>query len=174
MGTNFMRIMFKLTGGKSRFGNSSGNNKHILINSGNWYGNDTIWRTISDINKIMIYSDKKGKVCNNPQRNFLMLVDGIISGEGQGPLAPNNKPCGLILCGTNPWYIDQVAASLMGFDIDKIPLFSKTNENKIMPNNNKITLNIDGTIKEVNRYDLPNLHFKPPKMWDTVLISPAS
>ena len=53
-------------------------------------------------------------------RKYFALVDGIIAGEGEGPLAPDAKPCGLIIAGVNPVAIDATCAWLMGFDINKI------------------------------------------------------
>jgi hypothetical protein len=49
-------------------------------------------------------------------------VDGIVAGEGNGPMAPDSKPCGLALAGTHPVAVDCVAAELMGFDWGKLRL----------------------------------------------------
>ena len=35
--------------------------KRDTIEEGNWYGNNTISKTIVDINKILMYADKDGK-----------------------------------------------------------------------------------------------------------------
>jgi uncharacterized protein (DUF362 family) len=53
---------------------------------------------------------------------YLAVVDGIIGGEGNGPMAPDAKPCGVVLAGTHPAAVDCVAATLMGFDWQKIRL----------------------------------------------------
>ena len=37
---------------------------------GSWYGNDTIWRTVLDINKIILYADKKGTLKDKKQKNY--------------------------------------------------------------------------------------------------------
>lgn len=92
-----------------------------VIRNGAWYGNDTIWRTILDLNKILFYTDKNGKICDKPQRKYFAVVDGIIAGEGKGPMEPDPKPIGVLLAGLNPVYIDTVAAALMGFDFRAIP-----------------------------------------------------
>jgi uncharacterized protein (DUF362 family) len=95
--------------------------KIYQVNSGNWYGNDTVWRMIADINYIVNYSDKSGCIQNDQQRKHLCLVDGIIAGERNGPLSPQKKKCGILLGGMNPLVTDICAANCMGFDWKKIP-----------------------------------------------------
>ena len=90
-----------------------------------WYGNDTLWRTLLDINRIVFYADKNGKLRDTPQRKYFCLIDGIVAGEGNGPLSPNPLTPGVLIAGYNSAAIDAVAASIMGFDIDKIPLVKK-------------------------------------------------
>lgn len=92
-----------------------------MICGGDWYGNDTIWRTVLDLNKILIYCDKNGEMCEQPQRRILCVVDGIIGGENEGPLVPTPKMAGVIAIGINPLLVDSVLARIMGFDIQKIP-----------------------------------------------------
>ena len=62
---------------------------HLKFESGNWHGNDTIWRTIVDLNKILFFSKKDGFLSNEIQRKYFAIVDGIIGGEGNGPHFPN-------------------------------------------------------------------------------------
>ena len=50
------------------------------------------------------------------------MVDGIVGGEGNGPMAPDPKPCGVVVAGTHPVAVDCVAATLMGFRWDRLPL----------------------------------------------------
>jgi uncharacterized protein (DUF362 family) len=83
---------------------------------GNWNGNDTIWRTINDLNIIMRYSDRNGKLTNRPQRKFFFLIDGIIGQEKLGPMTGYPKKCGVLLAGVNPLAVDYVAARVMGFN----------------------------------------------------------
>lgn len=95
------------------------------IRSGSWYGNDTIWRSILDINKIVLFADKQGIMRDTPQRRLFSVVDGVIAGEDDGPLSPTPKPAG-ILCGGNDWAaVDIVLATYMGFDYLKIPQLAK-------------------------------------------------
>lgn len=88
---------------------------------GSWWGNDTIWRTICDLNRLLIYADKKGELQNKAERKCISILDMIISGEGEGPLAPSPKPVGILAAGMNPLVTDTVIAGIMGFDYRKIP-----------------------------------------------------
>jgi uncharacterized protein (DUF362 family) len=90
-----------------------------------WYGNDTVWRTLLDLNRAIFYADRTGKLCETQQRQGFFLIDGIIAGEGDGPLSPDPVPAGALIAGYNPAAVDAVAATLMGFDTDKIPLIKK-------------------------------------------------
>lgn len=101
--------------------------KHPPLNrtAGGWYGNDTVWRGVLDINRLVIYADKKGKIMEIPQRRIINLIDGIVAGEGEGPLFPASKRCGCILAGQNSFAVDAVAAKLMGYDYRKIPMLDR-------------------------------------------------
>lgn len=94
-----------------------------VVRSGNWYGNDTTWRMVLDLNKLLFYGDAHGALSDEMNsKKCLSIVDGIIGGEGNGPLAPDPRPCGLLIGGINPVAVDCVCATLMGFDIAKIPM----------------------------------------------------
>lgn len=93
--------------------------KHRFL-EGSWYGNDTIWRTILDINKIILYANKNGNMTNKKQRTIFNIADMIISGEGEGPLLPSNKKVGLIVASFNQLNMDKVICQIMGFQPDKI------------------------------------------------------
>lgn len=88
---------------------------------GSWYGNDTIPRTIIDLNKIISFVDKKGVLQNSNQRRSLTIVDAIIAGESEGPLEPSPKHIGTLIAGENPLIVDLLASQIMGFDYHKIP-----------------------------------------------------
>lgn len=136
---------------------------------GSWYGNDTVWRTILDINTILFFADSEGMVHGKPQRNILYLVDGIIAGEGEGPLEPHNRHLGLIAAGENPLAADLAICHLIGFDYTKIPSLSKAVANSFLwdPSNDVNELlvcynNNDGT--RLAEIDL-NLHLEPSAGW---------
>jgi uncharacterized protein (DUF362 family) len=92
-----------------------------VVRSGNWYGNDTCWRMVLDLNKCLWFFDGEGQPRQTPRR-YLSVIDGVIGGEGNGPMAPDAKPCGIVVAGTHPVAVDCVAASLMGFAWQRIPL----------------------------------------------------
>ena len=66
--------------------------------TGNWYKNDTIWRSILDINRIILYADKEGRLTDQPQRRFFSLGDMIVAGHRNGPLGPSPIEIGVLLC----------------------------------------------------------------------------
>lgn len=89
---------------------------------GSWWGNDTIWRTVLDLNRALIYCDREGVLRDKPQRRLFFVVDGVIGGEGEGPVRPDPKRIGTLLGGSSAAVVDAVMARLMGFDFRKIPL----------------------------------------------------
>jgi hypothetical protein len=94
-----------------------------FIRAGNWHGNRTTWRMCADLNRCLYYSDESGAHLDHgaPVHPVLTLLDGIVCGEGNGPLAPHDVPLGVIVAATDPVAADLVALRLMGFDARKIP-----------------------------------------------------
>ena len=94
------------------------------IRGGSWYGNDTLWRMILDINKILFYVNPDGTfkdASHSKMRKYISIVDGIVAGEGDGPKAPDAINAGYIIAGLNPVSVDAVCARIMNFDYKKIP-----------------------------------------------------
>ena len=93
-----------------------------FIRAGNWYGNDTTWRMCLDLNRCLYYSDVEGLHLDSPRpvRTVLTVLDGIVAGEGEGPLAPRDRPLGVVLAATDPVGLDLAAIRLMGFDERRI------------------------------------------------------
>jgi len=89
---------------------------------GGWYGNDTVWRMCLDLNKILLFADTKGTLHHAPQRVTLHVTDGIIAGEGEGPLRPDPVPMGAIFASLNPAAHDWITTSHMGLDPARIPI----------------------------------------------------
>lgn len=93
---------------------------------GSWMGNDTLWRTILDLNRVVLYYDREaGRMAATPQRRQLVVVDGIIAGEGEGPLAPDPKPLGTIVATRSPAACDTVLARLIGFDAARVTTIAR-------------------------------------------------
>lgn len=95
---------------------------------GGWQGNDTLWRCVADINRILLYADKNGILKNEIQREYLCLVDAVIAGEGEGPLANTPKNTGIVMGGTNPVMVDFAAAIIMNFDYRLLPAICRSFE----------------------------------------------
>ncbi|MDZ4803836.1 MAG: DUF362 domain-containing protein [Candidatus Eisenbacteria bacterium] len=95
-----------------------------MFDGGNWHGNDSAWRMVSDLMTIARFADRNGVIQATPQRRHFSLVDGIVGGEGNGPLFPDARPVGVILAGESFLAVDAVAARLMGFDPRKLPWMS--------------------------------------------------
>jgi hypothetical protein len=109
--------------GKRVFGDTS-----QVVRSGNWHGNDTIWRMILDLNKVLFYANPDGSLRDGIPLNakrYIGIVDAIRAGERHGPLAPEPVEMGYLFCGTNPAAIDAVCAAFMGFDPLKIPAIAR-------------------------------------------------
>ena len=94
-----------------------------VIRSGNWHGNDTVWRMCLDLNRILFYGLPNGSLDPaRPKKKYFSLVDGIVAMEGNGPVAGDRKEAGLLIAGENPVAVDLVCAKIMGFDYRKTPL----------------------------------------------------
>ena len=91
------------------------------IRGGIWYGNDTVWRAVLDLNRILLYADKNGVMQTTQQREYLTILDAVYAGENHGPLKPDKKVCNTILVGSNPVAVDTVACAIMGYDYKKVP-----------------------------------------------------
>lgn len=104
--------------GKRALGESS-----TVIRNGNWHGNNTCWRMALDLNRALLYGKPDGtwREAGHP-RHYLTIVDGIVGGEGAGPLCPSPVASGVLIAGTNPGAVDSIACKLMRFDPQLIPI----------------------------------------------------
>lgn len=91
---------------------------------GGWYGNDTIWRTVSDLNYILEYANKDGHICNDKQRKLLYIGDMIICGQKNGPVSPIPKELGMVMISNNPFLFDMVMCKIMGFSYKAIKILN--------------------------------------------------
>jgi uncharacterized protein (DUF362 family) len=147
-----------------------GDTNKDAIRSGNWHGNDTIWRTVLDLHKCWIHADKSGVLQSSPRRKFICIVDAIVAGEGNGPLAPDPKPAGVCVVGFDPIATDTTCAVLMGFDPDKLPILTRAKSTKKFALENvareeiEVTSNVEawnGAVTEITE----TLQFKPHFGW---------
>ena len=132
---------------------------------GSWSGNETIWRTTLDLNHILYFSEYSPK-------KTVTIVDGIIAGQGQGPLKPVPRPVGILITGENPAYIDAVIAKLLGYNISRIPtVYNAIYDRRSkfagpLLSDFKVTSMLNTKTPKQTAFDeLPNLNFKKPKFW---------
>lgn len=146
--------------------------------TGNWYKNDTIWRSILDINRIIIYADKNGVLQDTPQRKFLAIGDMVVSGEKNGPLEPSAKKCGIILCSESPYAFDLAVTRIMGFQCSMLPTINKISDIKkyIIPYENEEKIAVFSNIPQLNDITLKNMpcaicgQFEPAEGWKRIQI----
>lgn len=136
---------------------------------GSWYGNDTIPRTIVDLNKIIKFADKEGILQLTPQRQNLTIVDAIIAGEKEGPLEPSPKPCGTLIAGENPVAVDLVCSQIMGFDYSRVPtLIHATHahtHSMLTKAIEEVTIQADNIIPLHEVYAAYGVNFTPTSGW---------
>lgn len=131
------------------------------IEWGGWYGNDTLWRTILDLNKIAIYCDTEGNLHKDPQRKYFSIVDGIIGQEGDGPMAGDPVNASILIGGFNPVAVDTISAVIMGFDPNKIKSMYKTAyTDRHLGDCNRSNIEVI-----CNTEKLPSYKFKAPPGW---------
>lgn len=144
-----------------------------VVRSGNWHGNNTVWRMSLDLNRILFYGKPSGDFsAAGKKKRFFSIVDGIIAMEGNGPVAGDAKPLGIIIAGENPAAVDAVCARLMGFDEEKIPLIKKAFEEHEFPlidgeiNKIKTVGNLEGFNKHLSEWKIGDgFDFKPHFGW---------
>lgn len=97
----------------------------FYVVGGSWYGNQTLWRMVFDLNLVTQCVDRHGELQPSPQRDYLCIVDGLIAGCGDGPLKAKPVPADMLVCGTDPFSIDAALCWCMGFDPDAVPIVAK-------------------------------------------------
>jgi len=96
------------------------------IRAGNWQGNDTCWRMVLDLNRALLYGNCDGtwRETGKPKK-YLAIVDGIVGGEGSGPLCPDPVKSRILVAGTSPAETDAVAAQIMGFPLSHLSVIER-------------------------------------------------
>lgn len=80
------------------------------------FGNDVLWRTLADLNKIILYANKSGVMTSQRQRRYLAVVDGVVGTDRNGPISSSLVHSKCIIAGQDPVGVDAVAARVMGWD----------------------------------------------------------
>lgn len=91
------------------------------VTEGAWWGNDTAWRMVLDLARIVTYANHKGELQPSPCRRHVALIDGVVGGEGEGPLFPDPVSSGLLILSDGLVSADFACAAAMGFDPYQIP-----------------------------------------------------
>lgn len=133
---------------------------------GSWYGNDTIWRTIVDINRIIYYGSFDGTLKREKQRVVYTLIDAIVAGQNEGPMSPQPYYLGSVIFSESTSCADIAAALMMGFDYRKIKYLNlnilkknyplvEEGEIKIHFNEEKKLLNLQDLEKKIVKCAVP-------------------
>jgi len=107
---------------------------------------------------ILLHADKEGKMHEGKQRNYLSIIDGIISGEKFGPLNSIPKKTGVIIGGFDPVLTEFIGTRVMGFDEKYI---------KTLDNLNKLSYSIGN-----NNFEDTNICTNNSK-WKEIIDNPS-
>jgi uncharacterized protein (DUF362 family) len=92
----------------------------IVARSGNWWGNDTAWRMVVDLVTIL----RRQRLDAGLPTVF--VYDGLVVGEGNGPLAPLAVEFGLLAASDDPVAGDIAVAETLGAVPAEIPLLRQS------------------------------------------------
>ncbi|OAA86973.1 DUF362 domain-containing protein [Clostridium ljungdahlii] len=142
---------------------------HKLCNEkyseGSWWGNDTIWRTIVDLNYIVKYADKNGVIQNTEQRKIFNICDMIVVGEKEGPMEPSPMKLGAIVMGDECAVVDRFICEIFGFSSEKVPYISYL-LNKQNLTEEEIKINYKNKIFKFSEFKFnPKWHVIPTSGW---------
>ena len=157
------RLYYRLYHRIRRFGQMRAKEQY---DDGAWYGNDTTWRTIVDLNRIILYADKSGVLGEQPQRKVFNICDMIVAGEGYGPLAPTPKPLGMVVMGecipAMDWFICHVAH----LKLDMVKYIGKMLQSDNIKLSDYTVVSETGSICPLLSYEFRDeWRFTPPCTW---------
>ena len=135
-----------------------------MISGGSWSGNETLWRMVLDLNHLVYFGRKTPK-------HIITVVDGIIAGEGQGPVKPSPRAAGLLLGGENPACIDAVLTRIIGYNLSRIPMVyhalthRKSRFATDIAELKVVNTGQNGETKPLSLDQVTRLDFEKPKHW---------
>ena len=96
----------------------------------------------------------------------MTMIDGIIGGEGEGPLASTPRHAGLIVASQDPVLADLVATKLMGFDPSRVKTITEGLRRPILPSSKEgaLVVSVSGVP--------PSGAFVPPSTWPSLVRKP--
>lgn len=130
-----------------------------------WYGNDTTWRMVMDLNLIVNYGMADGTLADTPQRFLYSFCDGIIGGQGDGPLSPDPLNLGVVSFTDDSTTNDVCMALMMGLPIEKLPLL--TAAKSFMPDR-KVTIRLNGEVIKTDKLKQYAVKAIPSPGWQQV------
>jgi len=136
---------------------------------GDWWGNDTIWRTTLDLNMILHYADKSGRLQRTRQREYLSVIDGILGGHREGPLKPEPIECGVLVGGTDPVAVDRVCTHIIGYDPQRVKLICESHRAAYpLGNGDESDITVESNVARWKRWqdpDFDHFGFVPSPGW---------
>lgn len=159
---NMVRVMDKLI--------RSGMLRRTPVTEGGWWGNDTAWRMVLDLARIVTYANHNGEMQRTPCRDHLAFIDGVIGGEGQGPLSPTPVHSGLLMFSGNPVATDVACALMIGFDPERIAMLREALRLRKYPLIDfrlaDVPVFYNGRSSSISELaSLARHHYKPPAGW---------
>ncbi|MFN7965640.1 MAG: DUF362 domain-containing protein [Acidobacteriota bacterium] len=140
-----------------------------LTDGGAWPGNDTIWRVVLDLVHVLESTDRTGKFSSDAHRKILCIVDGIVCGEGDGPLEAEPRPAGVAITSDNMIAADLVAAHIAGFDRAHLPQLLEARrvlervEGRLLAECVGVSWSGDKALSPIEA--LPKINLLPPRLW---------
>lgn len=160
---NVIRVPFKVMWKALRFGTWG-------IMGGAWSGNDTCWRMALDINRCLLYGRPDGTWSKIPIRTHSAIVDGIVGGEGEGPIYSKPRPAGLIIASEDARLVDYACAAAMGYEPKSFPIIRESSKEEWFPGASLKMEEADilwngrsVNLEEISQFNAPS--FKPAKGW---------
>lgn len=140
----------------------------FYVGGGSWHGNQTIWRMIYDLNLVLQCVDANGVLQAQPQRHYFCIVDGLVCGEGDGPLYPDPREMGWLIFGTDPFAVDATLAWFMGFDAARMPIIAQRHQ-YLGPSwgdfdLDRLVVSVDDRAAPLTTLPVAH-HFVPPPGW---------
>jgi hypothetical protein len=135
--------------------------KHHKLSAA-WYGNDTTWRMVMDLNTIVVYGKADGTLSDTPQRMLYSFCDGIVGGQGDGPLYPDPLNLGIVSFTDDSAINDICMATIMGLQNDKIPLLKAAKE--FMPGR-QVDITLNGNATSIEDLKKIAVYTAPPPGW---------
>lgn len=127
-----------------------------------WYGNDTTWRMVMDLNLIIKFGLPDGSLADSPQRVLYSLCDGIIGGHGDGPLHPEPLNLGMVSFTNDSAWNDLSLGTLMNMQISKISLLAAA---KDFSKDKNVVLKYNNNIVELEDFKKYAVDAKMPPGW---------